>query len=409
MKKTVIAAAFVCCVLFVAPAFAEELKEADPVRVAGYYRACENEDPVDFLLLSDGTAYSKPGSSAELEGPYDYAAYGIGDDYLISLDEDGYVYLKWQREKGKTENGGRYYAVYADYAGRESDIGCREGRQIEFSGYVFGNDYDVYDRESLTAFFGIDVTDGSGGRVEGGGYDTPEEAVSAYINGLKNNDIDEMMSTFAVESYAEHYSLIAMVERMTVYQPNIGYIPNISDYSIRLNLEKRRSDITNVIRGQYLNLTDSKSVKGEYAGNIVRLNDFDSAEDLVETIFAVDDSSCLSDIRFENDFIDPASLIDNYDTERNRENMLTRGAIFGAEDVVSVIAKFYCNGKPALFMPDAVKLDGKWYLDTVQTVPSMLGLYFYAYGTVVFPNERAYEQFLRGDLDLEELETETEW
>ena len=64
MKKTVIAAAFVCCALFVAPAFAEELKEADPVRVAGYYRACENEDPVDFLLLSDGTAYSKPESSA---------------------------------------------------------------------------------------------------------------------------------------------------------------------------------------------------------------------------------------------------------------------------------------------------------------------------------------------------------
>ena len=42
------------------------------------------------------------------------------------------------------------------------------------------------------------------GRLEGAGYDTPEEALLAYIDALNRGDVGGMLSTFALESYVEH-------------------------------------------------------------------------------------------------------------------------------------------------------------------------------------------------------------
>ena len=39
------------------------------------------------------------------------------------------------------------------------------------------------------------------GAIEGPGFDSPEEAVSAYLEALKNGDAAGMLSTFAIETY----------------------------------------------------------------------------------------------------------------------------------------------------------------------------------------------------------------
>ena len=56
-------------------------------------------------------------------------------------------------------------------------------------------------------------------KMEGAGYKTPEDAVMAYAEYLKNGDMEGMISTFAVESYVEHFDMRAHLEYYDSYFP----------------------------------------------------------------------------------------------------------------------------------------------------------------------------------------------
>ena len=43
----------------------------------------------------------------------------------------------------------------------------------------------------------------AGLRFEGEGYESPEEAVAAYLEAMRNGDVAGMLSTFAIETYVE--------------------------------------------------------------------------------------------------------------------------------------------------------------------------------------------------------------
>ena len=359
---------------------AEQLNEGNPSKAVGYYHS----EDTDIILLANGTGFSVDDSSEDLlDGPIDFSVYYSGDDYILAAD-DSFALFREQKEKGKNENGGVYYAVYEEFIGMEEETDFDEGRQIRFGEYVFSNDYIVFEKDPLMTFFGENIGVSATGRMEGNGFESPEDALGAYIQGLKDNDIDAMIAVFAVETYAENYSLIKMVDRMRAYQPTIGYIPNVSDYSIRLNVEKRRSEIINAIRNNYLVLQGSRTVIGEDAYiPIMMKNEHESASDLVDSLFVTDDSSFLGTIEFDNEFYDPAKLSDHYSTENNRENMKRQMAVFGGEDITSVVAKFYSNGKPVVLTADAVKYDDRWYLCTMGgNIGNIMGLSSYLSGMI---------------------------
>ena len=52
-------------------------------------------------------------------------------------------------------------------------------------------------------------------KVEGPGYTSAEEAARAYAEALKAGDLNAMLSTFAVESYVEHFDMAAYIEDVT--------------------------------------------------------------------------------------------------------------------------------------------------------------------------------------------------
>ena len=386
-------------------AMAGELNEGSPAMAVGYYHA---EDS-DIILLANGTGYSVDESSGSLlDGPFDFSVYYSGDDYMLAV-EDSYTLFKEQKEKGKKENGGLYYAVYDEFVGMEGETEFYEGSQINFGGYIFGNDYVVYEKDPLMTFFGENIGVGATGRMEGNGFASPEDALGAYIQGMKDNDIDAMIAAFAVETYAENYSLIKMVERLGSFQPSIGYIPNISAYSIRLNIENRRSDITRAIRNHYLALQGSKTIIGEKAYSPVTImGEYDSASDLLDNLFVSDDTGILDSIVFNDEFYDPALLSDHYSEERNRENLKKQMATIGAEDYTCVVAKFYSNGKPVVIMADAVKYDGRWYLCNMGgNIGALLGLSSYVYGMIPLQyDEEGYLSELFGEYSIYEALTE---
>lgn len=50
-------------------------------------------------------------------------------------------------------------------------------------------------------------------KMEGDGFDTPEEALTAYIEAFKKMDMNGMISVYAMESFLENLDLEALVEK----------------------------------------------------------------------------------------------------------------------------------------------------------------------------------------------------
>ena len=81
------------------------------------------------------------------------------------------------------------------------------------------------------------VTDGGDAArepLEGPGFGSAEEAVTAYLEAMKNGDLEGMLATFAIETYVAEMDAQADLERMGVFQPSYGMrLPLGGDYQRR--------------------------------------------------------------------------------------------------------------------------------------------------------------------------------
>ena len=241
---------------------------------------------------------------------------------------------------------------------------------------------------SAAGLFGF----GGSGRIEGDGFDSPEEAVTVYLDGLAHHDIKEMMSAFAVETYAENYDLERYLERMQAYIPTYNYIPTISDFSLELNIEQRRSDVIKLIRSHYLVLTYSDVVLGEDAHSAIPMEDSDSAEEFMDSLFVSDDTGYLDEIEFDGTFIDPVSLNEQYASENNRNNMANSAKIYNADELVSTACRFSTEKGEFLLCLDEVRYGKRWYLNAESSnIAILLGLDSLLYGMCPLTDDYIYD------------------
>lgn len=87
---------------------------------------------------------------------------------------------------------------------------------------------------------------------------------------------------------------------------------------------------------------------------------------MLDSLFVSDDTPYLSQIRFEEEFIDPATLNPNYTSDIVQKNMQELANIVNADDIVSVAAKLYSGNNTYLLGMDAAKFNDKWYLLNAQ-------------------------------------------
>lgn len=195
-------------------------------------------------------------------------------------------------------------------------------------------------------------------RTEAGGYDTPEKAVAAYLDGLKNTDITQMIETFAVESYVENYDFQAQLERLKAYTPmkDIKF-PASTPLSRALNIENRRNSVSDSITRQYLTLCcpDLDQIQ------IISVEDAAAAADFTEALEQQVKSFKPESIKLLG-FIPPEELSEHYSVETNQKNMSTLADIYGAEKLESRAAVFELSGKPYLMCLDAVCYQGRWHI-----------------------------------------------
>lgn len=90
-------------------------------------------------------------------------------------------------------------------------------------------------------------------RYEGDGFSSPEDAVEAYVDALQNKDLQGIISTYAVETYVDHFSADNYIQYISVFSPTFPIYPSIDDHLLHdILLQKRVSTIWEPIYELYL-------------------------------------------------------------------------------------------------------------------------------------------------------------
>lgn len=210
----------------------------------------------------------------------------------------------------------------------------------------------------IAGILGLTACSAEPQNVETKGYDTPEKAAAAYLEGFKKKDLQQMEGAFAIESYVNHYDFDGNLERLGayIYVQEIK-LPDVNQLTRDLNIENRRASVANSILQQYVTLAslDFEIVEPQI------LKDERAVE-----LFTEGFSKGLKSVETETikliGFIPPDKLSDIYSTDDNQKNLKTLADICGADKIESSAAVFELSGKPYLLCLDVVNYGGKWFV-----------------------------------------------
>lgn len=214
-------------------------------------------------------------------------------------------------------------------------------------------------------------------KLEGEGYATPEDAVAVYVNGLVDNDIDEMLSAFAVETFVDNYSLEKTVEWRRAYWSTIWeYVPGVSNFAREINIENRRFEIINMIKSHYIVLTSTdKFIEGGLSTRYILDNEYENGKDLIDSLYHVDDLAYVSGMHYNREFIAPERMTSSYLSEIVQKKLTERASQINADEIRAAVTVFYRGSETFVLAVDCVKYGEKWFVYTTQgVVGSLLGI-----------------------------------
>ncbi len=199
----------------------------------------------------------------------------------------------------------------------------------------------------------------SSGKLEGPGFDTPEEALACYMEGLKNLDFEQMLSAFAWETQAEHYFIDMFFNRIKSYSPTVKpRIPFINDFMLAVNTEEIRAAQIDMI---YRSL-EAYILGEDYPnGQIVELKEEEDTEAFLQKFDngRLEKLSGMGEIRF----ISPDLVTGNkFSMPINTENFKKQTAHYGANEAVNIVGVAEIGDEVLCCCPTICRYGEKWYL-----------------------------------------------
>ena len=223
----------------------------------------------------------------------------------------------------------------------------------------------------LTAFcaFAEEVVETSAIHYEGPGFDTPEDAVTCYMNGLKNLDFEQMLGAYAWETLASHYSVEKNIQRLKAYIPTVSArIPATNDFLVSATLHSLRSYEIRLI----YNSLEAYILGEDYPeGQSIPLREDGDVEAFLQKF----DNGRLEALTGMSDivFLTPDSVTDNkFSLEINQENLKKQTAQYGADEAVNVVAMAFIGDGTIMCMPTVARYGDRWYMVSVSSMTSMI-------------------------------------
>jgi hypothetical protein len=196
---------------------------------------------------------------------------------------------------------------------------------------------------------------------ESEGFDSPQLAAKAYLEGFKAHELDQMISAFSIESYVDHYDLQASLENVHAYvfMHQEFNLPAVNDFSRGFNIQSRKEEILRDTVKQYAAVYN---INEGYFKNSTLLKDEDiSDENISSKLIELLDQMDLSSMKILG-YIPPEELSEEYGSNGRLDIRAQQTKVCGAENVESCVVIFELEGNKYCFCFDAVQYKGKWYI-----------------------------------------------
>ena len=219
-----------------------------------------------------------------------------------------------------------------------------------------------------------------GGSLEGPGYDSPEEAVTAYLEAMKDGDARGMLSTFAIETYVAEMDAQAYLERLKSFNLSYGvWMPLGGDYQRQVAVAARYGQLVESLAYQWT-LYSWPDGYEEFGGAAVRLLE-DGAVEAFLAGLAKNDAAALWQGMEVVEFVEPWLMSTQYSD--GAQSRARQAASYGCDEIVSVVAKLDIGGEEWYQCMDVACYGGKWYnLSFSGYIGALLGLSVYSGGLV---------------------------
>ncbi|MCL2811858.1 MAG: hypothetical protein FWD25_08215 [Clostridia bacterium] len=211
--------------------------------------------------------------------------------------------------------------------------------------------------------------------AEGPGFQSPEDALMAYIEGLQQGDLAQMISTFAIETYVEHFDLAAHIERRNQYDVTMRMIfsnrrrlpvnlPNANPLIKELNIESRRSDIVIGILDLLMGFqfTDQFDLYVSIAP--FPNEDFGDVVDFVDMLRENMESMALQSTVFET-FMELEELDEFFATENSQLYYDRICRTSGADEAKDTAVLLMIGAEPYVLCATAIRYGERWYLESL--------------------------------------------
>ncbi len=203
-------------------------------------------------------------------------------------------------------------------------------------------------------------------KIEGSGYVIAEDAVTAYVEYLKEGDVDGMISTFAVESCVENYDPTAYYEYTQKYMPialsNQELLPDSSELAKGINAECMKNYISENILRQYMTRIVSYFPSEIYTnvGTPITFSDEFDPEDLIKIL---DRDPGFRDMTVKN-FLGSSDLfgskMEMVEEQKERYNKTYEG-IWNADDFKHIQLKLTIDQEDYYLFMTVIRYGDKWY------------------------------------------------
>ncbi len=209
-------------------------------------------------------------------------------------------------------------------------------------------------------------------RYEGDGFDSPEDAVSAYLEGLRDLDPGRMLRAFAWETLAKHFDVAAYLDYagFAIFGRD-DVLPEISALTVRSNLHALRENQLGYIYLSVERYLVPDYVPPKYGSSVPRIKDDEELESLLRRFQGqpLAEFSKLEHIRF-------ISLVDalngQYSIEQIRDWSAKAHAVYGADEVRDIVAVADLGNAPLIVVPTVARYGEKWYIVDLDSATKML-------------------------------------
>ncbi|MCR5273944.1 MAG: hypothetical protein K6E26_01165 [Clostridiales bacterium] len=213
----------------------------------------------------------------------------------------------------------------------------------------------------------------NGNKLEGSGYRSPEEAATAFCEALGKQDVQKMISTFAIETFCDNYSAKTNMRRLTVVMPQHFY----TDYYVlggsddafinELNYERRRASVSNWIYNMRMSIISAthknevlQKVNEGMTYSVMQESDAKKLDGLMDTVFDPE-----WDIEV-GECVDSEYYLKDVDSYKQYDLILSWSSPLNADGYKPMAVSLTINGKDALLFLDAVKYGDRWYIAYIQ-------------------------------------------